>query len=138
MQVWVKAIFDGGRRHAFPLVWGGVLAAGVGLQQPLPQFDAPLVAFNVIPPAAAEPRPVAANPDPMLTFVRHEIAPEDIAPPTPRVLAEREQLLFLRDKLKGEGGLSVVERLWLDKLADRYDTTADKLDELVKRVDIVP
>jgi len=229
MQVWVKAVFDGGRRYAFPLVWGGVLAAGVGLQQPLPQFDAPLLAFNVIPPAAAQPRPAAADPDPMLTFVRHDIAPEDIAPPTPRelagghgrfaapgnavrrqiqvkainpktadelagffreasytltdvrqgeavppikvervpedlvnkdggerkalfitallpvilevnqrVLAEREQLLFLRDKLKGEGELSVVERLWLDQLADRYDTTADKLDELVKRVDIVP
>lgn len=55
-----------------------------------------------------------------------------------RVLAEREQLLFLRDKLKGQGSLTVVERIWLDQLADRYETTIDKMDELVRRVDIVP
>ncbi|TMJ22754.1 MAG: hypothetical protein E6G95_20525, partial [Alphaproteobacteria bacterium] len=55
-----------------------------------------------------------------------------------RVLAEREQLLFLRDKMQSGRDLSTFERLWLDQLADRYDTTADKLDELAKRVDIVP
>jgi Bax protein len=55
-----------------------------------------------------------------------------------RVLAEREQLLFLRDKLNGQGTPTVVERIWLAQLADRYDTTPDKVDELVRRVDIVP
>jgi Bax protein len=55
-----------------------------------------------------------------------------------RVLAEREQLLFLRDKLKGEGALAAVERIWLEQLADRYDIASDKLDELVRRVDVVP
>jgi Bax protein len=230
MQVWVKAIFEGGRRYAFPLVWTGMLVAGVGLQRPLPPIDAaPLLAFNVIPPAAAEPRQVAANPDPLLTFVRHDIEPEEVAPVSAReiagghgrfaapgnavrrqilvkainprtadelagffrdvsytltdvrqgeavppikvervpddlvnkdggerkalfitallpvilevnqrVLAEREQLMFLHDKLKGGASLSMIERLWLDQLAERYGTTADKLDELVRRVDIVP
>lgn len=55
-----------------------------------------------------------------------------------RVLAEREQLLYLRDKFAGPSGISPIERIWLDQLADRYDTPADKLDELVRRVDIVP
>ena len=55
-----------------------------------------------------------------------------------RVLAEREQLLFLRSKLGTPAGLTPVERMWLEQLADRYDTSSDKLDELVRRVDIVP
>jgi len=55
-----------------------------------------------------------------------------------RVMVEREQLLHLRDKEGGPTGLSPVERGWLEELADRYGTSADKLDELVRRVDIVP
>ena len=55
-----------------------------------------------------------------------------------RVLVEREQLLLLRDKGAGPAGISPLERSWLEQLADRYDTSADKLDELVRRVDIVP
>jgi Bax protein len=55
-----------------------------------------------------------------------------------RVLAEREQLIFLRSKLGTPAGLTPVERLWLEQLADRYDTPSDKLDELLRRVDIVP
>ncbi len=55
-----------------------------------------------------------------------------------RVLAERDQLLYLRGKLTSGAGLSPVERVWLGQLADRYDTSADNLDELVRRVDIVP
>ena len=31
-----------------------------------------------------------------------------------------------------------IERIWLEQLADRYETPVDKLDELVRRVDIVP
>jgi Bax protein len=230
MRVSVWPVLEGGRRYAFPIVWSAVLAAGIGLQRPLPELDTdPLLSFNVIPPAAAEARPVAAAPDPMLTFVRHEIEPEDVAPvsardfagshgrfaapgnavrrqiqvkainpktadelagffrdvsytltdvrlgdPVPpikfervpddlsnkegaerkalfitallpvilevnqRVLAEREQLLFLRDKLSNQGTLAAVERDWLEQLADRYETTPDKLDELMKRVDVVP
>ncbi len=55
-----------------------------------------------------------------------------------RVLAEREQLLFLRDKFARPAGISPIERIWLEQLADRYEASADKLDELVRRVDIVP
>jgi Bax protein len=56
-----------------------------------------------------------------------------------RVLADREQLLYLRDKLdKAPQMLTAVERIWLEDLADRYETTIEKIDELVRRVDIVP
>jgi Bax protein len=56
-----------------------------------------------------------------------------------RVLAEREQLLYLRGKLADDrDSLTAIERLWLEQLADRYDTSLDKLDELLRRVDIVP
>jgi Bax protein len=55
-----------------------------------------------------------------------------------RVLAERDELLYLRDRLRSGTGISPVERIWLEQLADRYDTTTDDLDELVRRVDIVP
>lgn len=56
-----------------------------------------------------------------------------------RVLAEREHLLALRDKLAWSTfGLSAIERMWLEDLAERYDTSADRIDELLRRVDIVP
>ncbi len=55
-----------------------------------------------------------------------------------RVLAEREQLVFLRAKMSTPVGLTPTERLWLEGLANRYDTPSDKLDELLRRVDIVP
>ena len=56
-----------------------------------------------------------------------------------RVLADREQLLYLRDKLYSTPQmLTAIERIWLDDLADRYDTSPDKIDELIRRVDIVP
>ena len=56
-----------------------------------------------------------------------------------RVLADREQLVFLRDKIAAAPDrVTPIERIWLEDLADRYDTSADKLDELVRRVDIVP
>ena len=56
-----------------------------------------------------------------------------------RVLADREQLLYLRNKLTTDPRmLTAVERVWLDDLADRYESSIDKLDELVRRVDIVP
>ena len=56
-----------------------------------------------------------------------------------RVLADRDQLLVVRDKLAADPTLmSPIERIWLEDLADRYDTTPDQIDELVRRVDIVP
>jgi Bax protein len=55
-----------------------------------------------------------------------------------RVLAEREQLLELRERMTAGDSLTPFERIWLDQLAERYDTSVNKLDELVRRVDIVP
>jgi Bax protein len=56
-----------------------------------------------------------------------------------RVLADRDQLLALREKLARDPyAMSPIDRIWLDDLADRYDTSPERLDELVRRVDIVP
>lgn len=231
MRLSVLPVLERGRQFAFPVVWTAVLAAGVGLQRPLPELDSRLLlSFNVVAPAAAEAvSAVALEPEPQLTFVRHDIEPDDVMTSSPRdiagshgrfaapvnavrrqiqvrainprtadelagffrdvsytltdvrqgeavppikvervpddlagkdgsvrkalfitallpvilevnqrVLVEREQLLLLRDKIAGSAGLAPVERIWLEQLADRYDTAVDKLDELVRRVDIVP
>ena len=56
-----------------------------------------------------------------------------------RVVADREQLLYLRDKLVSTPHmLTTIERIWLEDLAERYDTPVEKIDELVRRVDMVP
>ena len=56
-----------------------------------------------------------------------------------RVLAEREQLLYLRDVMATDPTLIMpYERIWMEQLAERYEVPIDKLDELVRRVDIVP
>ncbi|MBS0224579.1 MAG: glucosaminidase domain-containing protein [Proteobacteria bacterium] len=55
-----------------------------------------------------------------------------------RVLAERDQLLYLRKKIQSGVALTPHEGIWLDQLADRYDTGARDLDQLARRVDIVP
>jgi Bax protein len=56
-----------------------------------------------------------------------------------RVLAEREQLLYLRDKMAmAPMSISPIERIWLEDLADRYEASVNDIDELVRRVDIVP
>jgi Bax protein len=230
MQLSVRAVLAGGRLYAFPMAWTAVLAGGMALYRPLPEVDTSLLlSFNVIPPAAAEPRLAIPTlpPDPMMTFVRFDVEPEDAQPPSAvagghgrfaapgnavrrqiqvkainpktsdelagafrdvsytltdvrlgdpvppiklervpddlvnrdggerkslfiaallpvilevnqRVLVEREQLLYLRDKIANDAGLSPIERIWLEQLADRYDTPVEKLDELVRRVDIVP
>src|SRR5260370_9861669 len=56
-----------------------------------------------------------------------------------RVLADREQLLYLRDKMASEPmRMSPIERIWLDDLADRYGTPVDRIDELGRRGGVVP
>ena len=56
-----------------------------------------------------------------------------------RVMGDREQLLALRNRLAVDPlSMSAIDRIWLDDLADRYETTPDRIDELVRRVDIVP
>jgi Bax protein len=56
-----------------------------------------------------------------------------------RIAADREQLLYLREKLRARpASVTAIERIWLEELAERYDGSADGLDELLRRVDIVP
>ena len=56
-----------------------------------------------------------------------------------RILADREQLLFLRDKMAAQAmSVSAIERIWLEDLAERYDTAPGDIEELVRRVDVVP
>lgn len=55
-----------------------------------------------------------------------------------RILGERDQLLAIRAKLNAGLLLAPAEKLVLGNLADRYEGSADKIDELLKRVDIVP
>ena len=50
-----------------------------------------------------------------------------------RVLADRDQLLYLTPQM-----LTAIERIWLEDLAERYDTSVEKINELVRRVDIIP
>ena len=45
-----------------------------------------------------------------------------------RVLADREQLLYLRDKLYSTPQmLTAIERIWLEDLAERYDAPVEKI-----------
>lgn len=55
-----------------------------------------------------------------------------------RVLAERAHLQRLRDRHAAGRGLSVIERMWLAEVADRYGAPSADFDELFKRVDVVP
>jgi Bax protein len=56
-----------------------------------------------------------------------------------RVLAEREQLLYLRDVMASDPTMVMpYERIWLEQLAQRYEVPITNLDELLRRVDIVP
>src|SRR3954469_15018372 len=89
MQLPVRPVLESGRLYAFPIVWTAVFALGIGLQRPLPEIDSSLLlSFNVIPTAAAQPRGTTpAEPEPTLTFVRHDIEPEDAAPASPRDIA---------------------------------------------------
>ncbi|MBV8187086.1 MAG: glucosaminidase domain-containing protein [Alphaproteobacteria bacterium] len=55
------------------------------------------------------------------------------------ILADREQLMYLREKFRTRpASVTTIERIWLEELAERYDTPFDNLDELLRRVDIVP
>ena len=56
-----------------------------------------------------------------------------------RVLAEREQLIYLRNVIATDPTLvAPYERIWLEQIAQRYETAPDDFDELLRRVDIVP
>ena len=60
------------------------------------------------------------------------------------VLIDREQLIQLRDRfVEAPESLTVFDRAWLARLADRYEMPMDQVDKaqieaLVRRVDVVP
>jgi len=234
MSSFFRSASDRGRVFAFPAVWAAVFVGGVSAREPLPSIDASsFLSFNDGGAQAATPTQsvffaLAAQP-PGLTFVRHDMEPEEANQPgvreasgghgrfaapgnavrrqvqlrainprtadelagffreaaytltdirqgeavppiklervpddlvtkegptrkllfitallpvilevNQRVLVEREQLLFLRSKMGTPAGLTPTERLWLEQLANRYEASSDKLDELLRRVDIVP
>ncbi len=55
-----------------------------------------------------------------------------------RILAERDHLLRLHGRHAVGRSLSVIERMWLAEVADRYGTDPANFVELLKRVDMVP
>lgn len=58
-----------------------------------------------------------------------------------RIAERRARVVAMRDRLAGGGRLTVGERLWLETLAKRHKAsaeTAEDLDDLVDRIDIVP
>ena len=56
-----------------------------------------------------------------------------------RVLVDREKLVALRDKMAANpDSVTALDRVWLEDLAQRYEAPTDQLDELLRRVDIVP
>jgi Bax protein len=230
MRSFLWPAFERGRLYAFPAIWLGVLAAGLGLRAPVPALDATtFLSFNTrshslddraaVPPMHADtaalifvrhdlidgedqnPRDLGGshgrfgapgnaarrqaqlrtiNPrtaDELAGFLREasfslsdvrqgvavpalkvERVPDDlgtkdgnerkqlfIAALLPvlleinqRVTVEREQLLSMRDRLAAGASLTPAGQAWLNSLAERYDTTPDKLDDLINRVDIVP
>jgi Bax protein len=55
-----------------------------------------------------------------------------------RILAERHHLLRLHERHAAGRSLSVIERMWLAEVADRYGTEPGNFVELLRRVDMVP
>lgn len=55
-----------------------------------------------------------------------------------RILADRGQLLALRERMAQNWPLTKREREWLGTLARYYSASPDDLDELVRRIDAVP
>ncbi len=57
------------------------------------------------------------------------------------ITADRIRLRWLREAMEQKAPIASEDRAWLDDLADRYqggDATVADLDELLKRVDVVP
>ena len=54
------------------------------------------------------------------------------------ILADRKQLWSIRVKLDLGERLSPEQRIWLDLVAERYAAPGDDLDELARRIDVVP
>src|SRR5438045_9787849 len=80
-----RSAADCGRVYTFPAIWAAIFVAGVSGREPLPAVDASsFLSFTIGDDQAASPnQPVflalAAQP-PSLTFVRHDIEPDEATP----------------------------------------------------------
>lgn len=54
------------------------------------------------------------------------------------ILADRQRLWDLRYRIRLGGNLSAVDRLWLKIVTERYQVPSGDLDELARRMDMVP
>ncbi|MCC7017417.1 MAG: glucosaminidase domain-containing protein [Rhodospirillales bacterium] len=54
------------------------------------------------------------------------------------ILAERKKLLDIRKRLRAHTHIAQAERLWLQAMAERYETTPGDVEQLVNRVDTIP
>jgi Bax protein len=54
------------------------------------------------------------------------------------ILRDRERFLRIKAEITKVGKTSVVDRLWLAALSDRYKVNADDFSEILRRVDIIP
>src|SRR6185437_16245238 len=158
MRLSVRSVLEGGRLYAFPMAWATLLAGGVGLYQPLPEVDTSLLlSFNVIPPAAAEPRLAfpASKPDPVMSFVHFDIEPEDTLPSN-AVAGGHGRFAAPGNAVRRQIQVKAINPKTADELAGAFRDVSYTLtdvrqgdpvppikvervpDELVKRVDIVP
>ena len=55
-----------------------------------------------------------------------------------RILEQRQRLAIFRDRLAEQGSLAPEERQWVRELGIRYRLAEDDIDELLKRVDVIP
>jgi len=55
-----------------------------------------------------------------------------------RIAANRERMVELRDRLGAGGRITVEERVWLEGIAERHKGSADDLDDLVRKIDVIP
>src|SRR3546814_5756644 len=55
-----------------------------------------------------------------------------------RIMADRERLEKLADRMRLGDSLSGRDQRWLDQLADRYGLDSVDANELLERVDVVP
>ncbi|MBM3580492.1 MAG: hypothetical protein FJX37_00810 [Alphaproteobacteria bacterium] len=54
------------------------------------------------------------------------------------ILAERKKLLDIRARLRAHHHVAPVERAWLQAMAERYETTPGDIEQLVRRIDVIP
>lgn len=54
------------------------------------------------------------------------------------ILAERKKLLDIRARLRAHHHVTQAERAWLQAMAERYETTPGDIEQLVKRIDVIP